>query len=217
MAKPRREDMARAILARYPKSHAEAMGIRVSRNTPAPLCQWLVMCLLFSAPIAGDQAEKAGRALFNRGWRTARKMAASTWRERVTVLNRAGYARYDESTARYIGDAMDLLLESYGGDLRRLRKAAGGDAAAIRERLKAFKGIGDVGADIFCREVQVVWDELAPFADKRALQVAGRLGLGRDASMLAGVVGEGELPRLLSGLVRMDLAGETEAVRDEAA
>lgn len=216
MARPGREDMARAILARYPKSHAETMRIAVWRNTPAPLFRWLVMCLLFSAPISGDLAAKAGRVLFGRGWRTARNMAGSTWRERVTVLNRAGSARYDESTARYIGDATDLLLERYRGDLRRLREAAGGDGAAIRERLKAFKGIGDVGADIFCREVQVAWDELAPFADRRALEVAGRLGLGRDASTLAGLVGEGELPRLLSALVRMDLAGETAAVRDEA-
>jgi hypothetical protein len=38
-----------------------------------------------------------------------------------------------------------------------------------------FKGIGDAGADIFCREVQIVWDELYPFADRKALATASKL------------------------------------------
>jgi hypothetical protein len=38
--------------------------------------------------------------------------------------------------------------------------------------LKEFKGIGDVGANIFCREAQIAWDELYPFADRKALVVS---------------------------------------------
>jgi hypothetical protein len=49
-----------------------------------------------------------------------------------------------------------MVVEKYGGDLRNLRKSAapGGrpDPARERKLLKEFKGIGDVGANIFFRE-----------------------------------------------------------------
>lgn len=213
MAKASRREIARAVLRRYPKSHADRLRIDVGRNTPAPLFQWLIASLLFSTRIASGQAQKAARALFEQGWRTPEKMAGTSWGERVTVLNRSGYARYDESTARYIGDTTALLLDSYGGDLRRLRAAAERDPEEERRRLKAFKGIGEVGAGIFFREVQVVWDELYPFADRKALDAAGRLGLDDTAEGLARMVDRRrDLPRLLSALVFADLAEETEDV-----
>jgi hypothetical protein len=67
------------------------------------------------------------------------------------------------------------------------------------------KGVGDVGADIFCREVQAPWAELYPFADGKALKVAARLDLGRDAPSLARLVDRRDLPRLIAGLVRIGL------------
>jgi hypothetical protein len=128
------------------------------------------------------------------------------------VLNRAGYARYDESTSRYIAETTDLLLERYGGDLRKLRDAAERDPRRERELVKQFKGIGDVGADILFREAQLAWDELYPFADRRALEAARGLGLGRSAEDMAHLVDRRRLPRLLAGLVRVDLAHESDEV-----
>lgn len=64
-----------------------------------------------------------------------------------------------------------------------------------RRFLKEFKGIGEVGADIFCREVQSVWDELFPFADARALAAAAHLGLPAAAGELAALVDRRDFPR----------------------
>ena len=136
-SRPAPEEIVRRLLRQHPKSHAERLGIAVARDTPSPLFQWLVASLLYSARISGDLAEAAAKALSAAGWRTAEAMAAATWRQRVTVLNRAGYARYDESTARYLGETAELLQSEYGGDLRRLRRAADGDPAALRRRLGA--------------------------------------------------------------------------------
>lgn len=217
MGKASKRDIARAVLDRHPRSYADELRVDVGRNTPAPLYQWLIASLLFSARIAAGQAQGAARALFDRGWRTPQKMAQTSWSERVEVLNRSGYARYDESTSRYIGDTTALLLDRYGGDLRKLRAAAGRDAGNERELLKAFKGIGDVGTDIFFREVQVAWDEVFPFADRKALDVARRLGLDDGAAALARLVDRRDLPRLLTGLVRVGLADEAdELLRDVA-
>ena len=217
MGRASKRDIARAVLDRHPKSYAEELHIAVGGNTPSPLYRWLIASLLFSARIAAGQAQGAAKALFDQGWRTPEKMAQTSWSERVKVLNRSGYARYDESTSRYIGDTTELLLDRYGGDLRKLRAEAGRDVGKERALLKAFKGIGDVGADIFFREVQVAWDELYPFADRKALDVAGRLGLDDSAEGLARLVDRKDLPRLLTGLVRVGLADEEDdPLRDVA-
>lgn len=216
MAKPSKRDIVRAAMSRYPKSYAERLDIDLARNTPAPLYQWLIASLLFSARISAAQAESAARALFAQGWRTPMKMAATSWEARVKVLNRSGYARYDESTARYIADTTALLQDRYGGDLRRLRAEAGNDPKEERERLKAFKGIGEVGADIFFREAQVAWEEFYPFADGKALQAAEKLGLGKDAKVLARLVDRRDLPRLLTALTCVERAKETGAVLEES-
>jgi endonuclease III len=216
MAKLGKREVARRLLQRYPKSRAEALHIDVGRNTPGPLYQWLIACLLFSARIAADNAQRAAQALFARGWRTPKKMVAATWKARVTVLNRAGYARYDESTSRYIADATTLLLDRYGGDLRALRDKAARDPRQERALLKQFKGIGDVGADIFFRHAQVAWDELYPFADRKAIDAARKLGLGGKAKALARLVTREELPRLLSALASIDAAREAGALAKPA-
>ena len=214
---PSKRAIVRAALGRCPKSTAERLGLDIAKNTPAPLYQWLIASLLFSARIGAAQAERAAGALFEQGWRTPQKMAATTWKMRVEVLNRSGYARYDESTARYIADSTALLLDDYGGDLRKLREAAGRDPGAERKRLKAFKGIGEVGVDIFFREAQIAWPELYPFADKKSLKTAERLGLASDADALAGLVErDRDLPRLLTALIQASHAKEVEALLAEA-
>ncbi len=214
MPTTRQRRIAAELLRRYPKSHADRLRIDVAKNTPSPLYQWMIASLLFSARISVDLAHQAAKALFNgEGWRTPRKMAATTWEQRVKVLNGSGYARYDESTSRYIGESTDLLLDRYKGDLRRLRDAADGDPERLRKLMSDFKGIADVGSDIFFREVQVAWDELYPFADRKSLAVADKLDLEANARGLAGLVErQRDLPRLLSALIFADRANDIDEI-----
>ncbi|MGH2946090.1 MAG: hypothetical protein ACRDPC_07515 [Solirubrobacteraceae bacterium] len=74
------------------------------------------------------------------------------------------------------------------------------------ELLKEFKGIGDVGADIFLREVQRIWPEVRPSVDERALKSARRLELPDDAGQLARLAPRGDVARLATALVRSGLA-----------
>jgi hypothetical protein len=83
------------------------------------------MALLMSARIRASTALDAARALFRRRWTTVPRMAEASWEERARVLNESGYARYDERTSTALGDTAQLLIDRYGGDLRRLRRAAG--------------------------------------------------------------------------------------------
>jgi hypothetical protein len=210
------KETARTLLERHGRTFADELGIDIAKNTPAPLFRLLCAATLMSARISSSIAADAARSLAKHGWRSPQKLAGSTWEQRVKALNEAGYARYQERTATMLGDLTDHLLDRYGGDLRRLRDEADHDPEAERKLLKEFKGLGDVGVDIFFREVQVAWGELAPFADKRALDAAGRLKLPKDAAKLAGLVGDRDFPRLVAALVRVELDDDYDAVRGAA-
>jgi endonuclease III len=201
------------LLDRHGRTYASEAGIRLRRNTPAPLFQLLCLSLLLSARIRAEAAVSAATALRDAGWTTPDAMADSTWAQRTKVLNRAGYARYDESTSRMLGQTVDLLRDRYRGDLRRLRDDAERDPDAERRLLQEFTGIGGVGASIFSREVQLVWDEQYPYADDRALETAEQLGLGHDVSDLTGLVdGPDQLTTLVAALVRCGLADDVDDV-----
>jgi endonuclease III len=216
MAKPSTDRIVEALLERHGRTYASELGIDLGRGTPSVLYHWLCAATLLSARIGADLAIRAARALAEQGWTTAQKMADATWEQRTRTLNQAGYARYDESTARMLGDTARMLLDEYGGDLRKLREAAERDPGRERTLLKECKGIGDVGADIFCREAQIAWDELFPFADRRALEAARRIGLEDDAGKLAKRVSRQDYPRLLAALVRTSLAKDFDEVLETA-
>jgi endonuclease III len=198
--------VVRALLERHGTTYADEIGIRLGRGGPSALFRLLCAALLLSARISADLAVAAARALAGKGWTTPRKLAGATWAERTKVLNRAGYARYDERTSRMLADAAGHLIDAYGGDLRRLRDAADRDPAQERRLLKEFKGIGEVGADIFLREAQRAWPELRPFFDDRALASARRLRLPDDVAQLAALAPRGDTARLAAALVRSGLA-----------
>ncbi|WP_121066511.1 hypothetical protein [Chachezhania antarctica] len=200
------------LLERHGQTYCDELGIDIANNTPSVLFRCLVAAILYSARISADKATQAARALSEAGLTTADKMAAASWQDRVDVLSANGYKRFDESYSRNLGDTAAALRDDYGGDLRNLRKAAGEDPGDMRRRLKAFKGLGDAGVDIFFREVQVAWPEVAPFADRKALKTAESLRLPKTAKGLAGRVSDADFPRLVAALVRTDLAGDHEAM-----
>jgi endonuclease III len=217
MAKPSRSRIERALLDRHGRTYAEELGINLARETPSALFKLLVAAILLSARIGAKQGTTAARALFAAGWTTPRKLADSAWEERVRVLNRNGYARYDERTATMLGQAAELLLERYGGDLRKLREEAGRDPVRERALLRQLKGLGNVGVDIFFREVQVAWEELYPFADERALAEARSLGLPGDPKALARGHDREAFARLVAALIRSSLAKDREQILQAAA
>jgi endonuclease III len=217
MAKPSRSAIERELVDRHGRTYAEELRVNLARGTPSALFKLLVAAILFSARIGAKQGVRAAGALFEQGWTTAGKLAGSTWEERVRVLDRSGYARYDERTATMLGQASELLLERYGGDLRRLREAAGRDPNRERALLRQLKGLGNVGIDIFFREVQAAWDELYPFADERALGEARQLGLPGDAKALARGHDRQAFARLVAALVRSSLAKDHDQILQTAA
>ncbi|MFF4829623.1 HhH-GDP family DNA glycosylase [Streptomyces sp. NPDC001312] len=191
--------VVRALLDRQERTYAAQAGTRL-RNTPAPLYQTLVLAILLSARIRADIAVAAARALFDAGMRDPRSMAKASWQEHVDALGKGGHRRYDERTSTILGRGAELLLERWGGDLRRLR-----EEPDPKNALLDIPGIGPMGADISLRDVQGIWPEFAPYIDRKALEGARRLGLPASPEKLGGLVAGRDMRRLADGLVHAAL------------
>ncbi|MFE7571004.1 endonuclease [Streptomyces sp. NPDC057539] len=197
-------EAVRDLLDTLGRTYADEAGIHL-RNTPQPLYQLLVLSCLLSARIRSGTAVAASRALSDAGLRDARHMADATWQQRVDALGEGGYRRYDERTSTQLGMGAELLLKEYGGDLRRLREAAAGDITTLRSLLREVPGLGPVGVDIFLREVQGIWPEVAPYLDAKALQGARGRGLPDEPKALARLAGDTDPALFAAAMVRAAL------------
>jgi hypothetical protein len=108
----------------------------------------------------------------------------------------------------------ELVLDRYGGDLRRLGDEAGGDVDRAAELIQEVKGIGPTGAAVFLREVQAVWPWVRPYLDDRARAGARRVGLSDDGERPARLVEPRELAGFAAGLVRVSRLPENQAPLD---
>jgi hypothetical protein len=203
----RQDDIIDALIEESGTLYSEEIGANIARDTPQELFHWLIAAIMLSSRISSGNAVEGAAALRAAGLHKIDAIKAASWEEIVRVLNENGYARYDESTARYLQDTADWAEESCGGDLRRLRDEAG-DGDAVLEALQGAKGLGPTGADIFAREVQLVWDAVHPRMGGPAEKQAQELGLPDDAGQLAEAAGSRErFVRLVAALTRVALDG----------
>ena len=189
------------------RGFAEQYGFRVINN-PSHLFQVLYLSVLLARRGDFRRAIDTATALRDSGWDSAARMARSLHEDRVRVLRAAGQRGAVDALADVLGDLAQAIVDGYRGDLRRLRTKAQQDPARERQLLTALPGVDDQVVELFLREVQAVWREVAPVADRRALAAARRLGLGRSANDLAGLAGSGESERLawlVGALARVDL------------
>jgi endonuclease III len=201
----RNKKLMRELLRGHGQTYAAQAHIRL-KDTPQPLYRTLVLAHLLSARIRASVAVSTSRSLYEAGLRNPKRMTEATWQQRVDALGRGGYRRYDERTATQLGDGGQILLDHWGGDLRRMRDQADGDVDDLRSLLRELPGIGRVGTDIFLREVQDVWPEFSPFVDSKALQGAERLGLPQRASELVRIADDAATnAAVASALVRAAL------------
>ena len=199
-----RKETVEGLLRAYGTTYASAAGIKLA-DKPSPLFQLLVLTMLSSTRISADIAVAATRELFKAGWRTPQRMHDATWRQRVDALGRGGYRRYDESTSTKLEELSSMVLDEYGGDLRRIRPHGPRAADDLAKVVATFPRIGPTGSRIFCREVQDLWPDVSPYFDDRALKAADRLGLPTEPDRLAKLAPKGQVAVLAAALVRAEL------------
>lgn len=225
MADERRQAIVQELLDRYGnQSLAELADIPV-RSAPNNLFQLLMLAILLRPGTDPQMAGQIFQQLRDRKWTTAGHMRGTTEPERRTALSDLGLPEGDaERAAMMLGDAALHIQADHGSDLGRLRDEMDRDPERIRERLRWYAGIDDPVVDGFFREVQQLWPEVAPFADKKVLDAAGRLDLGTDAEDLAALTDSTQdLTRLEGALIRArhddaydDVIDAAENRRDQA-
>jgi endonuclease III len=195
--------LVRRLIGKAGRTYAEQSGIRL-KDKPMPLFQLLVLAMLASKPIGADVAAQAARELFKTGLRSPKAVVEGDRRTVIAAFGRAGYARYDESSADRLCDMAIRVRSEFAGDLRNLGVRAGHDVDRVGEELRAFNGIGPTGADVFLREVQVVWSWVRPHFDQRALDAARALDLPATPEGL-GALAPRRNAQLAVALVRVSL------------
>jgi hypothetical protein len=194
-------EVARRAVQEHGLTYARQAGLTLT-DTPSALYRLLVLTVLLANRLPATAAVGAAAAVSRAGLRTPATMAAATWQERGDVLAASGYRRLAGRTATVLGAGAEMVLERWGGDLRRLRDESGGEAPAVRRAVETVPGIGRLGSAIFCREAQGVWPQLAPFADERVVLGAQALGLPTTGPGLAALVPPADLVHLVAACVR---------------
>ena len=200
------DEMTAQLLKRAGGTYADEADITL-KDTPKPLFQLLVLCMLASKPIDAQIAVRAAREIFHAGLRTPDAVLDANRATMIDAFGRAGYARYDESSATRLVDIATFVRDRYRGDLRRLAAAAEQDTGRAAKLLQDFTGIGTTGAGIFLREVQDTWTWVRPFFDERAVGAARELGLPTEPRALAALAPR-RVANLAAALVRVSLDAE---------
>jgi endonuclease III len=152
------------------------LGIDLSKRESDEIFKWFIASVLFGARISETIAMNTYRQFERDKLLTPQRIIARGWSRLVESLDRGGYVRYDFKTATKFLELSDALMRTHDGDLNRLHDAAR-DRADLEKRLKSLKGIGDVTANIFLRELREVWEKAEPLPQEPVIVAARNLGL----------------------------------------
>ncbi|KIW98561.1 uncharacterized protein Z519_00222 [Cladophialophora bantiana CBS 173.52] len=195
-----------ALISKYGKLPLSDIDLSSpNQPTPGTILAHILNALLSSARISHNIAKQALRNLISRAYHDFSTLKASTWKERVTLLDEAGYVRYDFKTATELGKLATLLKNKYGSDATKILPV-GHDPTATRnilaKRLMEINGLGPLGVEIFISTVQMIWPAVCPFITSRDLKIAEQIGLGKDVDVIYDLVGKDpeKMARLSSAL-----------------
>jgi len=160
---------------RYP----EALGIKVESGKDSEVFKWFLASILFGAPITESSAMKTYRCFKKHGVLTPRRIVQTRWDKLVRILDEGSYTRYDYKTADKLLLVMTNLISRYGGSLNRLHQQASDSSDLEQRLLQLGKGIGDITASIFLRELREVWSKADPKPTPLVIEAARNMRIIR--------------------------------------
>lgn len=131
--------------------YSKDLGINLSSGEERERFKWFLTCLLFGKPIQQKVAKRTFLEFMSRGLDSPDKIIKAGWDKLVEVLDKGHYVRYDYSTATKLLRICKKLKKDYGSVTALLESA--NSESDLKEKLKAFKGIGPVTARIFIRDI----------------------------------------------------------------
>jgi endonuclease III len=153
------------------------LGIDLASGESTEIFKWLLAAILFGARISGRIAVQTYNEFVRENLLTPNQLLRRGWDGLVEVLDRGGYVRYDFKTATKLLEVCQTLMDRYDGDLHTLHSRAEGPADLEQKIHELGKGIGDITAGIFLREMRGIWRKAEPMPSDLVLSGAQSLGL----------------------------------------
>ena len=152
----------KALLEKLGKRYSRVLGINLDGGKDEEIFEWFLASVLFGAPITETSAIKTYKCFQKYEVLTPERILETGWDGLVRTLDEGSYTRYDFKTADKLLEVMRNLMEKYNGSLNLLHSKAS-NAKDLENGLKDLgKGIGDVTASIFLRELREVWEKAKP-------------------------------------------------------
>jgi hypothetical protein len=172
----KKED-ARLLLQTLGQKYSEILGIDLSHRSDEHVFKWFLASLLFGAPITESVVIKTYKSFRKDAVLTPKRIIRTGWDGLVEILDDGGYTRYDFKTADKLLLVSQNLFEKYDGSLNEIHEQSS-DPRDLERRLKELgKGIGDVTASIFLRELRGIWKKADPYPTPLTVAAAEQLGI----------------------------------------
>ena len=165
------------LMDKFGRRFSTDLGIKLETSDKDEVFKWFVASILFGARISEKIAIKTYHRFVENGLDTPDSIIRAGWDRLVEVLDSGGYARYDFKTATKMLEVMKSLKDRYKGDLNLLHTGASDPRDLEVKIMQLGKGIGDVTASIFLRELRGVWRNADPPLQELAITAARSLGL----------------------------------------
>jgi len=166
-----------ALRGQYPGRFSTELGIDLTQGRSREIFKWFLASVLFGARISESIVKKTFREFASRAIVSPKAVLDTGWDSLVEILDRGGYVRYDFKTATKLLDLCRALTQGYQADLANLHTAAA-DSKDLEQRIKSLaKGIGEVTAGIFLREMRGIWEKADPLPSDLVVMAAHRRGI----------------------------------------
>lgn len=172
-----RATLSKRLIESVGGMYSRELGIDLARGDSGEIFRWFLASKLMGARISTRTALRTFREFERRGTTDPETIRRTGWDGLVAILDAGGYVRYDFSTATKLLAITGDLRARYRDDLNALHDRASGPQD-LEDRIKCLgKGIGDVTASIFLRELRGVWGKARPALSPLVLLSAGHLDL----------------------------------------
>lgn len=192
-----------ALLEKFGKRYSEVLGTNLDSGKDDEIFKWFLASVLFGAPIIETSVIKTYKCFQKYEVLTPERILETGWDGLVRILDEGSYTRYDFKTADKLLEVMRNLMEKYNGSLNLLHSKAS-NAKDLENGLKDLgKGIGDVTASVFLRELREVWEKAKPNPTSLVVSAAKNLGIVKNKT------GENALKQLEDFWAKNKVAGES--------
>jgi hypothetical protein len=159
------------------RKFSASLDIDLPQGKSEEIFKWFLASILFGARISETIGVNTYREFEKENALTPDDILQKKWEGLVGILDAGGYVRYDFKTATKLLGIMNDLKKRYDGDLNRLHRIAR-NSRDLETKIKSLgKGIGDVTANIFLRELREIWEKADPLPGPLLIEGARYLNI----------------------------------------